>query len=178
MLAVSRVQSTNKGKAPQRVIASVVAMNVFGTVITASPGLTPATTRANQTASVPLATPDNFLYTQKVRKLPLEGADIGTADKAGTVDDIGDGGFDLAAHFFVLSTQIDKRNIGAFDMVFSSLEFHDQFTTAIDQRPLGGLQDLHHPQTIFSAARGVAPVRMQSRKCSHSDRKGSFHCRG
>jgi hypothetical protein len=34
------------------------------------------------------------------------------------------------------------------------LEFDEQFTTAIDQRPLGGLQDLHHPQTIFAAATG------------------------
>src|SRR6267378_1143615 len=38
-------------------MASVVAMNVFGTVITTSPGCTPAATSAKRNASVPLPTP-------------------------------------------------------------------------------------------------------------------------
>jgi hypothetical protein len=42
---------------PAWVIASVVAMNVFGTVTTMSRGLTPAAIRANLNASVPLPTP-------------------------------------------------------------------------------------------------------------------------
>src|SRR2546425_6701390 len=49
--------STKSGRAPAWEMASVVAMKVFGTVTTVSPGCTPAAIRANRKASVPLPTP-------------------------------------------------------------------------------------------------------------------------
>src|SRR5438105_2044096 len=41
-------------------MASVVAIKVFGTVITVLPGCTPAAIRANRSASVPLPTPTQY----------------------------------------------------------------------------------------------------------------------
>src|SRR5437763_192002 len=49
--------STKSGRAPAWEMASVVAMNVFGTVSTVSPGCTPAAISAKRKASVPLPTP-------------------------------------------------------------------------------------------------------------------------
>ena len=56
MLNVCSSMSTNSGNAPACEIASVVAMNVCGTVTTTSPGFTPAAISANRRASVPLLT--------------------------------------------------------------------------------------------------------------------------
>ena len=49
--------STKSGLAPAWVIASVVAMKVWGTVSTTSPGATPEAVKAKRTASVPLERP-------------------------------------------------------------------------------------------------------------------------
>jgi hypothetical protein len=60
MLQVDSSISTKSGTAPAWEIASVVAMNVFGTVTTVSPGLIPAAIRAKRKASdhkVPAAAP-------------------------------------------------------------------------------------------------------------------------
>src|SRR5947208_1452459 len=64
MLYVSSSTSTNSGSAPACEIASVVAMNVLGTVTTTSPGCTPAAIRANRSASVPLPTPTQCVVPQ------------------------------------------------------------------------------------------------------------------
>src|ERR1035437_2418188 len=56
--------STNSGTPPACDIASVVAINVCGTVTTASPGLTPAAISANLNASVPLPTPTQWRASQ------------------------------------------------------------------------------------------------------------------
>ncbi len=54
---VSGTTSTNTGRAPFIRIASPVAMNVFATVTTSSPGPTPYAFNARVSASVPFATP-------------------------------------------------------------------------------------------------------------------------
>src|SRR5690348_9215521 len=64
MLEVASSTSTNSGPAPTWEMASVVAMNVFGTVITASPAATPAACKANRRASVPLPTPTQYFAPQ------------------------------------------------------------------------------------------------------------------
>ena len=64
--------STNTGLAPQYVIASAVAMKVFGTVITSSPGPTPEASRASQRASVPLPTPMAVLALAIGREMLLQ----------------------------------------------------------------------------------------------------------
>jgi len=48
-----RIDVEKSGRAPACEIASVVAMNVMGTVTTVLPGLTPAAIRARRSASVP-----------------------------------------------------------------------------------------------------------------------------
>jgi len=50
-------QSTNTAVAPAIQIASAVAKNVFGWVMTSSPGPIPSAINASQMASVPLPTP-------------------------------------------------------------------------------------------------------------------------
>src|SRR2546428_1132789 len=60
--------STKSGRAPACEVASVVAMKVFGTVTTVSPGCTPAAIRANRKASVPLPTPTQFCTPQNCAK--------------------------------------------------------------------------------------------------------------
>src|SRR5579884_183382 len=54
------------GKAPACEIASTVAMKVLGTVITTSPGATPAAIKANRRASVPLLTPTQWSTSQNL----------------------------------------------------------------------------------------------------------------
>src|SRR2546427_740913 len=60
--------STKSGRAPACEMASVVAMKVFGTVTTVSPGRTPAAIRANRKASVPLPTPTHCCTPQNCAK--------------------------------------------------------------------------------------------------------------
>src|SRR5437870_597152 len=60
--------STKSGRAPACEMASVVAMKVFGTVTTVSPGCTPAAIRANRKASVPLPTPTHCCVPQNCAK--------------------------------------------------------------------------------------------------------------
>ena len=62
---------------------SVVAMNVSGTVMTMSPGCTPAAIRANRSASVPLLTPTQYLASQNLREFALEALHRRAADKPG-----------------------------------------------------------------------------------------------
>ena len=62
-------------------MASTVAMNVCATVTTASPGPTPAPINANRTASVPFATPTQYLLPQILGELTLEGLQFGPADE-------------------------------------------------------------------------------------------------
>jgi hypothetical protein len=57
MVYVRSSMSTKSGRAPACAMAATVAMNVFGTVTTVSPGRTPAARSANRSASVPLPTP-------------------------------------------------------------------------------------------------------------------------
>ena len=64
MLYVRSSMSTNSGNAPACEIASVVAMNVCGTVTTTSPGFTPLAMRAKRRASVPLLTATEWLTSQ------------------------------------------------------------------------------------------------------------------
>ena len=64
MQYVRSSMSTNSAPAPAWLMASTVAMNVCDTVTTASPGPTPAPIRANRTASVPFATPAQYLAPQ------------------------------------------------------------------------------------------------------------------
>ncbi len=56
--------STNSVAAPAWLIASMVAMNVCDTVTTASPLPTPDAISAKRTASVPFATPTQYLAPQ------------------------------------------------------------------------------------------------------------------
>ena len=60
--------SMKSGRAPVCEMASVVAMNVFGTVSTMAPGPIPAAIRANRSASVPLATPTQCSVPQNPAK--------------------------------------------------------------------------------------------------------------
>ena len=71
-LYVASSMSTNTVRAPACEIASVVAMNVFGTVTTASPAPTPAAIRANRSASVPLPTPTQWAGLAELREILLE----------------------------------------------------------------------------------------------------------
>ena len=52
--------STNNGVAPRRVIEETVEKKVNGVVITASPGPTPSAINANNSASLPEATPTAY----------------------------------------------------------------------------------------------------------------------
>ena len=56
--------STNSVAAPAWLMPSTVAMNVLGTVTTASPRPTPEPINAKRTASVPFATPTQYLAPQ------------------------------------------------------------------------------------------------------------------
>src|ERR1700730_16483326 len=56
--------STNTMSAPTEDLAPVVAIKVFGTVTTISPGFTPAAMKANRSASVPLLTPTQCFVSQ------------------------------------------------------------------------------------------------------------------
>ena len=69
--------STNSGNAPVWEIASVVAMNVFGTVTTTSPDFTPAAMSANRSASVPLLTAAEHFASQKSAKAFSKSSTIG-----------------------------------------------------------------------------------------------------
>src|SRR6266852_3598758 len=69
--------STKSGRAPAWEMASVVAMNVLGTVTTVSPGCTPAAIRANRKASVPLATPMQYCTPQNCAKSRSKSSTIG-----------------------------------------------------------------------------------------------------
>ena len=64
--------STKSGRAPAWLIASVVAMNVCGTVTTMSPAWTPAAISANRTASVPLLTPTQCAVSQNLANSRLK----------------------------------------------------------------------------------------------------------
>ena len=64
ILYVRSSTSMNSGEALAWEMASAVAINVFGTVTTASPGQTPAATSANLKASVPLPTPTQCWLSQ------------------------------------------------------------------------------------------------------------------
>ncbi len=57
MLYVFGLMSTNTTWAPAILMASDVAMKLFATVMTSSPGPTPSAFRAMNSASVPFATP-------------------------------------------------------------------------------------------------------------------------
>ena len=60
MQPLSRRQSTNFTSAPVWVMASAVAMNVQGVVITSSPGPMSMAERAMWSAAVPLASPTQY----------------------------------------------------------------------------------------------------------------------
>src|SRR5580765_4196129 len=64
MQNVRSSMSTNSVSAPAWLMASTVAMNVCETVTTASPLPTPEAINANRTASVPLATPTQYVVPQ------------------------------------------------------------------------------------------------------------------
>src|ERR1035438_3386205 len=66
MFKVCSSMSMNSGLAPAWEMASVVAINVFGTVSTTSPGRTPEAIKAKRSASVPLLTPTQWPESQKV----------------------------------------------------------------------------------------------------------------
>src|SRR5438309_4489262 len=68
MVCVRAWMSPKSGRAPACEMASVVAMKVFGTVTTVSPGCTPAAIRANRKASVPLPTPTQCCAPQNCAK--------------------------------------------------------------------------------------------------------------
>ena len=82
MLYVRSSMSTKSGRAPACEIASVVAMKVFGTVITVSPGLIPAAIKANRSASVPLDTPTQCCASQKRREISFKFLNHRTANEA------------------------------------------------------------------------------------------------
>src|ERR1017187_3360289 len=58
----------NSGSAPACEMASVVAINVFGTVSTTSPGLTPQAMMAKRNSDLPLLTATEWLAPQKAAK--------------------------------------------------------------------------------------------------------------
>ncbi|OPY10207.1 MAG: hypothetical protein A4E68_00012 [Syntrophaceae bacterium PtaB.Bin095] len=68
MLFVRSSMSEKTGFAPHQVIASAVAMKVFGTVTTSSPGPMPSAMRLSQRASVPFPTPTACLQPQNAAK--------------------------------------------------------------------------------------------------------------
>src|SRR6267143_1382198 len=69
--------STKSQRAPACDIASVVAMNVFGTVTTMSPDRIPAAMSANRKASVPLPTPTQNRDSQNLAKSSSNPCTIG-----------------------------------------------------------------------------------------------------
>ena len=73
----ARRRRRNPACAPACEIASVVAMNVFGTVTTVSPGFTPAAISANRSASVPLPTPTQCRAPQNSAKSRSNPSTIG-----------------------------------------------------------------------------------------------------
>src|SRR5271163_2222751 len=73
--------STNSGKAPACEMASVVAMNVCGTVNTTSPGCTPQAIIAKRKASVPLLTAIEWLASQKAANASSNSSTIGPPTK-------------------------------------------------------------------------------------------------
>ena len=100
--------STKSGFAPAWVMASVVAMKVFGTVTTIDPFLTPAAIRANRTASVPLATPTQCPGSAEVAKSRSKPSTMGPPMKPPVFRAAGK---DLAQLFFQLrmgSYQVQK----------------------------------------------------------------------
>src|ERR1035438_3333959 len=68
MFKVCSSMSTNSGSAPACEMASVVAINVFGTVSTTSPGCTPHAMMAKRNASSDLLTATEWLAPQKAAK--------------------------------------------------------------------------------------------------------------
>jgi len=65
MLQVSGSMSTKTGSAPEKLMASAVAMKVEGAVMTSSASPMPRASRASQIASVPLPTPAQYFASQK-----------------------------------------------------------------------------------------------------------------
>ncbi len=65
IVCVSARTSTNTGRAPTSRIASPVAMKVFATVTTSSPGPIPCARSASCSASVPFATAQACVVPQK-----------------------------------------------------------------------------------------------------------------
>ena len=103
--------STNSGNAPACEMASVVAMNVCGTVTTTSPGFTPLAIRAKRRASVPLLTATECCGFAEGRECLLEFFDHRAADEAGGPQGFVKNCGQLLLEFHVRSNQIKKRNI-------------------------------------------------------------------
>jgi len=84
--------STKSGRPPAWLIASVVAIKVWWTVTTTSPGFTPAAVNANRTASVPLATPTQCDASQNFANSRSNSSTLCTANEAGHAQCISEGG--------------------------------------------------------------------------------------
>ena len=91
-------------------MASAVAMNVFGTVITSSPGPIPSARRVSQSASVPLPTPMAYLGAAIGRELFFKSFHERSARKRATVDYFANGAIELADQGGVMRLQIKKGN--------------------------------------------------------------------
>ena len=111
IVAVRSSTSTKTGVAPQKDMASAVAMKVLGTVMTSSPGPTPSASRAIQRASVPLPTPTASGQPQKGAKSFSNFCHKGAAGKGGFVDHRLQGGMDFGFNGFVLGFQVQKGNL-------------------------------------------------------------------
>ena len=103
--------STNSGSAPACEMASVVAMNVCGTVTTTSPGFTPAAISAKRRASVPLLTATARFGVAERGKLFFKLLHHRAADEASGADYLLKNRRQLLLEFDMRRDQIKKRNI-------------------------------------------------------------------
>ena len=100
----------NRGRAPACEIASVVAMNVFGTVTTMSPGPIPAAISAKRSASVPLPTPTQYFASQNAANSRSNSSTMRPADEAGSAPALAEIRGQLLLQLHMRRHQVKKRN--------------------------------------------------------------------
>ena len=102
--------STNSGNAPACEIASVVAMNVCGTVNTTSPGCTPQAIIAKRKRIRAAADRNRMARVAESRKCLLKLLDHRAADEASRVQSSTKHAGEFLLKFYMRSNQVKKRN--------------------------------------------------------------------
>jgi len=112
MQRLSTDTSTNAGRAPAASIASTVATNEFGTVMTSTPGSTPKASNPSCMATVPSLTPAQYSTPQNSR-IRFRGLEIGTEDELARTKQTVENRSDLGTHAFKRAHEVEQRDLGA-----------------------------------------------------------------